>query len=68
MATYEKNFKVKKGLDVSSGSINVTNDANSSSYADLAIFHTGNLEVGRIAYTLLMIIYKLVVVQQIMLG
>ena len=51
MATYEKNFKVKKGLDVSSGSINVTNDANSSSYADLAIFHTGNLEVGRIAYT-----------------
>lgn len=50
MAT-ENNFKVKKGLDVSSGSVNVTNNANSSAYADLAIFHTGNLEVGRIAYT-----------------
>lgn len=49
MAT-EKNFKVKKGLDVSSGSVNVTNTP-STNQADLLIFSNGTSEVGRIRYT-----------------
>ena len=49
MAT-EKNFKVKKGLDVSSGSVNVTNTP-STQQADLLIFNNGTSEVGRIRYT-----------------
>lgn len=49
MAT-EKNFRVKKGLDVKSGAVTVEN-APSNNAADLVVFHNGTSEIGKIAYT-----------------
>ena len=49
MAT-EKNFRVKKGLDVKSGAVTVEN-APTDNAADLVVFHNGTSEIGKIAYT-----------------
>lgn len=49
MAT-EKNFRVKKGLDVKSGAVTVEN-APSSNAADLVVLKDGTNEIGKIKYT-----------------